>query len=180
MLLSSKYPGWTSSLVTLAGHGIDYKDLGPWLSRRLWLYVSSHYRDVMTSSNGNIFRVTGPFMREIHRSWWIPLKMSIDAELWCFLWSAPGLWPMDCGQFDWSLYPVSNHATCIPKVRWPFIFHWWKSLYIHVYLNVRLVTFIAATCLLMRISNTFIHIFSLGIFAEVLLKKIYCLAACYW
>ena len=97
--------------------------------------------------------------------------MAIYAELWCFLWSAPGLWPMDCGQFDWSLYPVSNHATRIPKVRWPFIFHWWKSLYMHVYLIVRLVTFIAATCLLMRISNTFIHIFSLVIFAEVLLKK---------
>ena len=28
-----------------------------------------------------------PFVRGIHR--WIPLTNAIDAELWCFLWSAP-------------------------------------------------------------------------------------------
>ena len=36
----------------------------------------------MTSSNGNIFRVTGS-----HR--WISLTMASDAELWCFIWPAP-------------------------------------------------------------------------------------------
>ena len=36
---------------------------------------------MMTSSNGNIFRFTG------HQ--WIPLTKASDAELWCFLWSAP-------------------------------------------------------------------------------------------
>ena len=36
---------------------------------------------MMTSSNGNIFRDTG------HQ--WIPLTKASDAELWCFLWSAP-------------------------------------------------------------------------------------------
>ena len=43
----------------------------------------------MTSSNGNIFRITGPLCREfaIHR-WTLRTKAS-DAELWCFLWSAP-------------------------------------------------------------------------------------------
>ena len=39
----------------------------------------------MTSSNGNIFRVTGPFTG--HR--WTPFTKSNDAEFWCFHWSAP-------------------------------------------------------------------------------------------
>ena len=37
----------------------------------------------MTSSNGNIFRVTGPFCREFTSHRWIPLTNASDAELWC-------------------------------------------------------------------------------------------------
>ena len=40
---------------------------------------------MMTSSNGNIFRDTGPLCG--HR--WIPLTKTSVAELWCFHWSAP-------------------------------------------------------------------------------------------
>ena len=43
----------------------------------------------MTSSNGSISRVTGPFWGESTGHRWIPLKKSSDAELWCILWSAP-------------------------------------------------------------------------------------------
>ena len=43
---------------------------------------------MMTSSNGNIFRVTGPLCGGIHRSRWIPHTKASDAELWCLLWSA--------------------------------------------------------------------------------------------
>ena len=39
---------------------------------------------MMTSSNRNLFRVTGPFAW----NWWIPLTKASDAELWCFLCSA--------------------------------------------------------------------------------------------
>ena len=42
---------------------------------------------MMTSSNGNIFPRYWPFVRGIHR--WIPRTNASDAELWCFLWSAP-------------------------------------------------------------------------------------------
>ena len=44
---------------------------------------------MMTSSNGNLSRVTGPLCGEftVHR--WIPLTKASDAELWCFLWYAP-------------------------------------------------------------------------------------------
>ena len=41
-----------------------------------------------TSSNVNIFRVTGPLWGETTGHESIPTK-AIDAELWCFLWYAP-------------------------------------------------------------------------------------------
>ena len=42
-----------------------------------------------TSSNENIFRVTGPLWGEYTGHLWIPLtKASDPAELWRFLWSA--------------------------------------------------------------------------------------------
>ena len=45
---------------------------------------------MMTSSNnGNIFRVTGPLCGEFTGHRWISLTKPSDAELWCFLWSAP-------------------------------------------------------------------------------------------
>ena len=42
---------------------------------------------MMTSSNGNLFRVTGPFCGEFTGHRWIPLTKASDAEPWCFLWS---------------------------------------------------------------------------------------------
>ena len=45
------------------------------------MFLSSNY--MMTSSNGNIFRVTGHLCGEFTGHRWIP-----DAKLWCFLWSA--------------------------------------------------------------------------------------------
>ena len=44
---------------------------------------------MMTSSNGNIFRVTGPLCREFTGQRWIPCTKASATELWCFLWSAP-------------------------------------------------------------------------------------------
>ena len=42
---------------------------------------------MMTSSNGNIVRVTGHLCREFTGLRWIPRTKASDAELWCFLWS---------------------------------------------------------------------------------------------
>ena len=39
---------------------------------------------MMTSSNENIFHVTGPLWRESTGHRWIPLTKGSDAELWCF------------------------------------------------------------------------------------------------
>ena len=44
---------------------------------------------MMTSSNGNIFRVTGHLCGEFTGHRWIPRTKANDAELWWFLWSAP-------------------------------------------------------------------------------------------
>ena len=41
---------------------------------------------LMTSSNGNIFRVSGTLCEEFTSHRWIPLTKT--SELWCFLWSA--------------------------------------------------------------------------------------------
>ena len=44
---------------------------------------------MMTSSNGNILRITGHLCGEFTGYRWIPRIKASDAELWCFLWSAP-------------------------------------------------------------------------------------------
>ena len=46
------------------------------------------FRSMMTSSNGNVFRVTGHLCGEFTGFRWIPRTKASDAELWCFLWSA--------------------------------------------------------------------------------------------
>ena len=52
-------------------------------------YSANQHIDMMTSSNGNIFRVTGPLCWEFTGYRWIPLTKPSNAELWCFLWSTP-------------------------------------------------------------------------------------------
>ena len=44
---------------------------------------------MMTSSTGNILRVSGPLCGEFTGHRWIPLKNASDTELWCLRWSAP-------------------------------------------------------------------------------------------
>ena len=51
--------------------------------------IKTHaFHFMMTSSNGDIFRVTGHLCREFTGPRWIPHTKASDAELWCFLWSA--------------------------------------------------------------------------------------------
>ena len=45
--------------------------------------------NMMTSSDGNIFRVTGPLCGEFTGHRRIPRIRASDAEIWCFLWPAP-------------------------------------------------------------------------------------------
>ena len=72
----------------------------------------------MSSSNGNIFRVTCPLWWEytIHRC--IPLTKASDTGHWCFLWSAPQQTlerTCDTSVFETpsrSLWHHCNDATC--------------------------------------------------------------------
>ena len=57
---------------------------------------------MMTSSNGNISRVTGPLCGEFTGYRWIPPKKASDAELWCFLLSAPELTQIVCNVLNVS------------------------------------------------------------------------------
>ena len=52
-------------------------------------YVEGFQNDMVTSSNGNIFRVTGHLCGEFTGQRWIPSTRASDAELRYFLWSAP-------------------------------------------------------------------------------------------
>ena len=56
----------------------------------LLIHNSSFNRYMMTSSNGNIFRVTCHLCGEFTGPRWIPHTKASDAELWYLLWSAPG------------------------------------------------------------------------------------------
>ena len=53
------------------------------------LLLASDKNRMMTSSNGNLFRITGPLSGESTGHRWIPLTKASNAELWYFLWSAP-------------------------------------------------------------------------------------------
>ena len=44
---------------------------------------------MMTSSNGNVFRITGPLCGELIGHRWIPGTKANDAEVWYFLRSVP-------------------------------------------------------------------------------------------
>ena len=46
-------------------------------------------QSMMTSSNGNIFRVTGHLCGKFTGPRWISHTKAIDAELWCLLWFTP-------------------------------------------------------------------------------------------
>ena len=50
---------------------------------------SSTLTMMMTSSNGNVFPVTGHLCGEFTGHRWIPRTKASDAELWSFLWSTP-------------------------------------------------------------------------------------------
>ena len=57
--------------------------------QQLWCILWSNFQpSMMTSSNGNIFRVTGHLCEEFTGPRWIPHTKASDAELSCFLWSA--------------------------------------------------------------------------------------------
>ena len=74
---------------TLWAHNLFVKSIHNDAVMRRRTGPSLVYIIMMTSSNGNIFRVTGHLCGEFTGPRWIPRTKASDAELWCFLWSAP-------------------------------------------------------------------------------------------
>ena len=74
---------------------LERKNKGPFIVQSvleplmIWCCFSSPWV-MMTLSEGNIFRYTDPSWWESTDHRWIPLTKAGDAELWCFLWTAPG------------------------------------------------------------------------------------------
>ena len=85
--------------------------------------IDSHLVFTMTSSIGNIFRVTGPLWGESTGHRWIPLIKASVAELWCFLWSPPEQTAEQTSETPviWnaialimtSLYCVQQYTVCV-------------------------------------------------------------------
>ena len=87
---------WSEALVTYITNTMDA--FTPKFFYGCWLFPNTFHHEttslkmttnMMTSSNENIFRVTGPLWRESTGDRWIPLTKASNTELWCFLWSAP-------------------------------------------------------------------------------------------
>ena len=70
----------------------------------------------MTSSNGNIFRVTGPLCGEFTDHRWISLTKASDEELWCFLHRNKrlSLQSWDCW-FETSSRSLWRHCNDLPN-----------------------------------------------------------------
>ena len=54
-----------------------------------FIELNALYHIMVTSSNGDISRVTGPLCGEFTGHQRIPHTKASDVELWCFLWSVP-------------------------------------------------------------------------------------------
>ena len=93
MQLKKSYYMYIVTNVSSRKSATTFCDLPDWLVSMILAvsmqHLLMHTCGMMTSSNGNIFRVTGPFCWEFTGHLWIPLTKASDAELWYFLWSAP-------------------------------------------------------------------------------------------
>ena len=93
-------------------------------------------RIMMTSSNGNILRVTGHLCGEFTGERRIPLTKASDADVWYFLWSAPNKGLSKQSRRRWFEIPPCTlwrhcNVCCFRAVRdivLPWIGLYWKSI----------------------------------------------------
>ena len=62
---------------------VGFLNTSPRFQRVVFCRLGKHQSVMMTSSNENIFRVTGLLCGEFTSHRWIPLTKASDAELWC-------------------------------------------------------------------------------------------------
>ena len=82
---------------------------------------------MMTSSNGNNFRVTGPLCGEFTRHRWISLTEASDAELWCFNWSSPWIngW-VNNGEAGDLRRHRAHYDVIVMNICTAYLQHYWK------------------------------------------------------
>ena len=97
----------------------------PWNhTQSLWEYIPWEIHTMMTSSNGNIFRVTGPLCGEFTGHLWIPLTKASDAELRCFLCSSPWIngWLNNREAGDLRRHRA-HYDVIVMRFQWAFFRH---------------------------------------------------------
>ena len=76
-----------------------------------WYYHSRLLKwhcNMMTSSNGNLFRVTGLLYGIFTGHPWLPLTKASDAELWCFFYLSPNKRLDKQSRHRWFETPLSS------------------------------------------------------------------------
>ena len=87
---------------------IHWQDQNVWKEYMSW-YRVGHFR--MTSSHGNIFRITGHLCEEFTSHQWISLKKTNDVELWCFFYLRLNKW-LSKQQWGWWFETPSCSLWC--------------------------------------------------------------------
>ena len=93
---------------------------------RLNTFRAVWFRNMMTSSNGNIFRVTSPLCVEFIGHRWIPRTKASDAELWCFLCLWMNGWVSNRDAGDLRRHRAHYDVT-VMKHEYAFRSCWWHG-----------------------------------------------------
>ena len=128
-LLSVSYSFIGFSSVYIYTHPSYFHIFPKILCTAVWYTVSTFQQRkcMMTSANGNIFRVTGPLWKETTGHRWITIKKASDAELWCFLWCAP---EQIAEQTVHMLVNWGDIALIMTSLYWSSIIIFWEKDYV--------------------------------------------------
>ena len=86
LILNRRWFGWWPGAVQVTSYYLNQWHI--YASPDVSELTDDAWANMMTSSNGNIFRVTGHLCGEFTGPRWISHTKASDTELWCFLWSA--------------------------------------------------------------------------------------------
>ena len=86
---------------------------------------------MVTSSNGYIFRVTGPLCGEFTGHRWIPLTKASEAELWCFY--------IHCHLLIWTTFRLEGYMLFCRKSHTHYLLHVTATLLDREYLYLHMV-----------------------------------------
>ena len=109
-------------------------------------------RIMMTSSNGNIFRVAGHLCGEFTGPRWIPHTKASDAELWYFLWICVGLNGWVNNRETGDLRPYRAHYDVIVIIYGSLGLNKWSTMLQLDTLEGNEVCFLHYCCILVELN----------------------------